>query len=51
MRSVKHFWLCERCAHIFTMAYQNESGVVLKLLWPELPVLTAQKELPATFQS
>jgi hypothetical protein len=48
---VKHFWLCERCAHIFTMVYQEESGVVLKLLWPELPVFAAQKELPATFQN
>ena len=51
VRRVKHFWLCERCAHIFTMAYQEESGVVLKLLWPELPVFVAQKELPATFQN
>jgi hypothetical protein len=51
MHSVKHFWLCERCAHIFTMAYQDESGVVLKLLWSELPVFTAQKELSATFQN
>jgi hypothetical protein len=44
---VKHFWLCERCAHIFTMAYQEESGVVLKLLWHGLPVAAAQKELPS----
>lgn len=51
VRRAKHFWLCERCAHIFTMAYQEESGVVLKLLWPELPVFVAQKELPATFQN
>ncbi len=51
VRRVKHFWLCERCAHIFTMAYQEESGVVLKLLWPELPVFVAWKELRATFQN
>lgn len=51
VRRVKHFWLCERCAHIFTMAYQEESGVVLKLLWPELPVFVARKELRATFQN
>jgi hypothetical protein len=33
------------------MAYQEEAGVVLKLLWPELPVFAAQKELPATFRN
>jgi hypothetical protein len=51
LHRVKHFWLCERCTHVFTIAYQEESGVVLKLLWPELPVFVAQKELRATFQN
>lgn len=50
-RGLKHFWLCERCARIFTMVYHEDSGVVLKLLWPELPVFVAQKELPATAQN
>lgn len=48
---VKHFWLCERCSHIFTMAYEQEAGVVLKLLWLELPVAAPHKELPATFRN
>lgn len=48
---VTHFWLCERCSHVFTMAYQEESGVVLKLLWPELPVAAARKELSAAHRN
>jgi len=34
---VEHFWLCERCAHIFTLEYRNGQGVSIRLLWPELP--------------
>lgn len=48
---VKHFWLCERCSHVFTMAYHEESGVVLKLLWPDLPVAVARKELTAAHRN
>jgi hypothetical protein len=44
---MKHFWLCERCSHIFTLVYQNECGVVLKVLWRELPSAEGQKELSA----
>lgn len=33
---VKHYWLCERCSHVFTLVYEEELGVVLKVLWPEL---------------
>lgn len=35
MHGGKHFWLCENCSHIFTLVYDEESGVVLKLLWLE----------------
>jgi hypothetical protein len=51
MHRVKHFWLCERCSHIFTLAFEKESGVLLKLLWPELPVAAEQKELPAAYHN
>lgn len=47
LHEVKHFWLCERCSHVFTLVYEEEFGVALKLLWPELPLAEAQKELPA----
>jgi hypothetical protein len=46
LHGVKHFWLCERCSHIFTLVYDAESGVVLKLLRMELPLTEARKELP-----
>ncbi|MGB0036858.1 MAG: hypothetical protein WBP79_15420, partial [Candidatus Acidiferrales bacterium] len=36
--AVKHFWLCEHCSRIFTLVYQRETGVVLKLLCLELPL-------------
>jgi hypothetical protein len=45
---VKHFWLCERCSHIFTLVYQNELGVLLKVLSRELPSPDGRKELSAT---
>jgi hypothetical protein len=48
LHGVRHYWLCEHCAHIFTLVYENESGVVLKLLWPELAVTEPQKATLAT---
>jgi len=34
--AVKHYWLCERCSRLFTLIYEEEFGVVLKVLWPEI---------------
>ena len=48
LHGVAHFWLCERCCHVFTLVYENESGVVLRLLWPELPVSEPRKESAVT---
>jgi hypothetical protein len=42
---VKHFWLCERCSHVFTLVYDEEHGVVLTLRWLKLPFTEAGKEL------
>jgi hypothetical protein len=44
---VRHYWLCERCSLVFTLAYEEEYGVVLKLLWPELPAVEGHTELSA----
>lgn len=33
---VKHYWLCERCSHVFRLVYDEGHGVVLKRRWPEL---------------
>lgn len=35
IQGVRHFWLCERCAHIFTLGYKENSGVMLRVR-PEL---------------
>ena len=43
--AVTHYWLCERCSHVFTLVYDDAYGVVLKLLWPEIPGGETQKEL------
>lgn len=47
MQGVRHYWLCERCSHVFTLVYSEESGVVLKVLWPELPSPEMSKEMSA----
>jgi hypothetical protein len=36
-RGTQHYWLCERCSHVFTLVYEEERGIVLKLRYPELP--------------
>jgi hypothetical protein len=43
---VQHYWLCEHCCLAFALAYEEEHGVVLKLLRPELPVGKALGERP-----
>lgn len=48
LHGVKHFWLCERCSHIFALLHDPEHGIVLKLQWPELPLAETRKELPRT---
>ncbi len=25
-QGVKHYWLCERCSHLFTLVYEQEQG-------------------------
>jgi len=48
IHGVRHYWLCERCSQAFTLVYDDRSGVVLKALWPELPVTEAHSEVSAT---
>ncbi len=47
IHGVRHYWLCERCSHVFTLVHEEGYGAMLKLLWPELPVAEAHKELSA----
>lgn len=51
LHGVHHYWLCERCSHAFTLVYEDELGVVLKLRWLELPLAEACKELPRTWRN
>lgn len=44
---VKHYWLCERCSHVYALAYDEGEGVVLRLAWPALPVEEPAKQLLA----
>lgn len=44
---VRHYWLCEHCAVVFTLVYEDEYGVVLKVLWPELGSSETQHKLSA----
>jgi hypothetical protein len=43
---VEHFWLCDRCSHIFTLGFEENEGVILKLLYPAL--LAAEHPNPLT---
>ena len=44
IQALRHYWLCERCSQVFTLVYDEQHGVVLKDLWPELPARAAHKD-------
>jgi hypothetical protein len=46
-KPIEHFWLCERCSHIYTLDYEPGRGVLIRLLWPELPAADNRMRLPA----
>lgn len=45
VHGVKHFWLCERCSHLFTLVYEERFGVELKILMGELTNKDCEKAL------
>jgi hypothetical protein len=45
---VEHFWLCERCSHIFTLTYEPARGVLIRQLWPQLSAGEKRLELPVS---
>jgi len=47
IHGVRHYWLCARCSQMFSLVYDEQCGVVLKALWPEVPVTEAHKEASA----
>jgi hypothetical protein len=48
IHGVRHYWLCERCSQAFTLVYEEGYGVMLKVLWSELPAGETHEELTAT---
>jgi hypothetical protein len=47
IHGVRHYWLCERCSHVFTLVHDEECGVTLKLIWSGLAAGETHKELSA----
>jgi hypothetical protein len=47
IHGVRHYWLCERCSQMLTLVYDEQGDVILKVLWPKLPVTEAPKEASA----
>ena len=43
---VEHFWLCERCSNVYTLEYEPGRGVLIRMLWPELPPVENEMHLP-----
>lgn len=46
----KHYWLCEKCAQLYTLEYDEDRGVLVQPHWPELPLTEAVKQFPAVRQ-
>ena len=44
IHGVRHYWLCERCTQMFTLVYDEQCGVVLKVLWSELRATETHNE-------
>ena len=44
---VKHYWLCDRCAMIYSLVFDERQGVVVRPLWPELPYEDILKKMHA----
>lgn len=44
---IGHFWLCERCANVYTLKDKPGRGVVIAPLWPEPPAATSDMRLPS----
>ncbi len=44
---VKHYWLCDHCAQIYFLSYEEPQGVVVRPLWAELPPVEVLKKMSA----
>src|ERR1700688_1377957 len=50
LHGVKHYWLCEKCSHAFTLMHDNAAGVILRLLWSQLPAPQAPKDFRVSYE-
>jgi hypothetical protein len=48
IHGVRHYWLCEPCSHVFTLAQEEANGVVLQALWPKLATEETTETLSAS---
>ena len=48
IHGVEHYWLCERCSHVFTLVFEEDQGVVLKLRHLEIASGKAPSQLSAS---
>ena len=44
---VEHYWLCPRCARIYTLVHVEGAGVILRPLWMEQPIAEILKKVVA----
>ena len=43
-----HFWLCEKCSNVYTLQFEPGRGVVIRPLWPALPLNKLERHSPAS---
>jgi hypothetical protein len=44
IHGVRHYWLCERCTHVFSLVHESAYGVALKELWPQRAATDFRKD-------
>lgn len=44
---VEHYWLCSRCAMMYSLVFVEGAGVILKPLWMEQPIAELLKKIVA----
>ena len=45
--SLKHFWLCKKCSHIYTLEYRGGMGLLIPLVAPGSSSAAAHSETPS----
>jgi hypothetical protein len=50
LHEVKHYWLCEKCSQAFTLMHDDAAGVILRLLWSQLPAPQAPKDFRVSYE-